>query len=149
MIEIAPGPIDPVELLRQFTASAVGAGAVVSFTGLVRSEGDDCRLWLDHHERLTIAAMRAVGAEACRRFAVTQVAAVHRVGDVGPGEPIVFVAAAARHRRQAFDAVDFTIDQLKGKVPLWKRETRGGISIWVEPRAEDHADAARWDATRG
>lgn len=149
MIAIAPDAIDPVALLSQFKDSASGAGAVVSFTGLVRSENDHCRLWLDHHERLTIAAIRAVADEARGRFGLTALAAVHRVGDVGPGEPIVFIAAAARHRRQAFDAVDFTIDQLKCKVPLWKRETRGGASRWVEPRDQDHVDAARWEGCGG
>jgi molybdopterin synthase catalytic subunit len=70
---------------------------------------------------------------------------VHRIGSLSVGDPIVFVAAAATHRRAAFDAVDFVMDRLKTSVPLWKRETRGDGDHWIEARGQDHGDAARWD----
>ncbi len=152
MIVLAPDAIDPAVLLADFARAAADAGAIVSFTGVVRSRyGDQAvtSLWLDHHEQLTRAAFAAIDHAARQRFAIDALAIVHRVGSVAPGEPIIFVAAAARHRRAAFDAVDFAMDRLKTDVPLWKCETRGDDRIWIEARPEDHADAARWEERLG
>ena len=146
MIVLAPDPIDPPALLAAFTRAAGGAGAIVSFSGIVRADDGVTDLWLDHHERLTLAAMEEVSAVAARRFGLVDLSIVHRVGSVAPGEPIVFVAAAASHRRAAFDAVDFVMDRLKTAVPLWKCERRGQDRKWVEARPQDHADAARWES---
>ena len=60
-------------------------------------------------------------------------------------EPIVFVAAAAVHRRAAFNAADYLMDQLKTGAPFWKREHGPAGSHWIEPRAEDYIDLSRWD----
>ena len=149
MIALAPDPIDPAALLADFTRSATGAGAIVSFSGIVRPDGGVRELWLDHHQRLTRAAFEALASETCQRFALADLAIVHRIGSVGPGEPIVFVAAAATHRRAAFAAVDFAMDRLKTGVPLWKRETRSDGSHWIDARAADHEDAARWTEYHG
>jgi molybdopterin synthase catalytic subunit len=62
-----------------------------------------------------------------------------------PGEAIVFVAAAARHRREAFEAADFLMDYLKSRAPFWKKESGAEGSRWIEPTARDKDDAARWD----
>ncbi len=69
---------------------------------------------------------------------------VHRSGLMMPGDPIVLVAAAARHRRDAFAAADFAMDHLKSNSWFWKREKAGGAWAWVEPRAQDHDDLTRW-----
>ena len=138
-------PIDPVALLGDFSRSVDGVGAIVSFTGVVRSEGGVALLWLDHHPRLTEQQIAVVVDQAMTRFALAALTVVHRVGGVAPGEPIVFMAAAARHRRAAFDAVDHVMDRLKTDVPLWKRETGDGGTRWVEARREDHEDRARWE----
>ena len=63
-----------------------------------------------------------------------------------PGERIVFVAAAAPHRRDALDACAYLIDRLKTDAPFWKRETRDGQASWVEARESDAAAAERWQA---
>ncbi len=144
MIALAPGPIDPADLLASFARSAGDAGAIASFSGIVRGAGGVTDLWLDHHPRLTPAALETLASEAEGRFAVTQLCIVHRIGAVAAGQPIVFAAAAASHRRAAFDAVDFVMDRLKTDMPLWKCERRGDKSCWIEARAQDHADAARW-----
>ena len=149
MIAVQAAPFEAAALLADFAARAAGAGAVASFTGLVRGENDGAAvsgLELDHHPRLTEKAIAAIGAEAVTRFQLIDVAIVHRFGALTPGEPIVFVAAAAAHRRAAFDAVDFVIDRLKTAVPLWKCESRGPARTWVEARPQDHADAARWES---
>ncbi len=61
-----------------------------------------------------------------------------------PGEPIVCVSAAALHRRDAIDAVDFCMDHLKSAAWFWKREKRADGWHWIEPREGDHRDLARW-----
>ena len=140
-------PIDPAALYDAFARSVDGAGAIVSFTGVVRGEGAAQELWLDHHPRLTEQAIGEVELEATRRFKLDGLRIVHRIGSVAAGEPIVFVAAAAQHRRAAFDVVDYVMDRLKTDVPLWKRETGAGGNRWIEARPEDHADRARWEMT--
>ena len=147
MSYLSPDPIDPAALLDAFARAAKGAGAIVSFIGVVRGEGEVQELWLDHHPRLTEQAIGEVEAEAKQRFELDALTILHRVGSVSPGEPIVFVAAAAHHRRAAFDAVDYMMDRLKTDAPLWKRETRASGARWIEARPEDHADRARWEMT--
>src|SRR5205085_4326266 len=97
----------PEEELGSFPVE--GAGAVASFTGLCRSVTKDGapveRMFLDHHPRLTEQSLLDIAASA-GRFGIEAVRVVHRCGEIAPGEAIVFVAAAAAHRRAAFDAVD-------------------------------------------
>ncbi len=148
MIGLSADAIDPAQLLADFTVEAAGAGAIASFTGLVRDAHDGLpveALWLDHHERLTAQAIDDIALAARLRFALTALAIVHRVGEVAAGQPIVFVAAAAPHRRAAFNAVDYVMDRLKTDVPLWKRETRSDGDHWIEARPDDHGDRARWE----
>ncbi len=152
MISVQEEPFDPVTCLAAFTAAASGAGAIVSFTGIVRGAHDGQAvdlLWLDHHERLTVVAVRAIEQDVRRHFELSAIAIIHRVGNLLPGDPIVFVAAAAEHRRAAFDAVDNVMDRLKTEAPFWKRERRGDGDHWIEARAVDHTDRARWDLARG
>ena len=144
MIRLAPDPIEPAALLADFTRATQRAGAIVSFSGIVRPDNGVTGLWLDHHERLTLAAVAALERDALARFELVDLIIVHRVGAVLAHEPIVFVAAAATHRRAAFDAVDFVLDRLKTDIPLWKCETRADGKSWVEARPHDHAHAARW-----
>ena len=69
----------------------------------------------------------------------------HRIGLILPGETVVFVAAASRHRRNAFLAADQMMDYLKARAPFWKKSHEADGARWVEPRAEDYIDASRWD----
>ncbi|MES2903336.1 MAG: molybdenum cofactor biosynthesis protein MoaE [Pseudomonadota bacterium] len=142
---LSTDPIDPVALLDHFTRAATGAGAIVSFTGIVRGDGGVSELWLDHHPGLTEQSIAAIDAETQARFAVDDLLIVHRIGRVGPGEPVVFLAAAAQHRRAAFEAVDYAMDRLKTDALLWKRETSGQGARWIEARPQDHDDRARWE----
>jgi molybdopterin synthase catalytic subunit len=145
MIGLSDEAIDPASLLAEFTSAASGSGAIVSFTGMVREEDGVTELWLDHHPRLTAQAVEEIAQEARKRFALDAVSIVHRTGSVGAGEPILFAAAAARHRRAAFDAVDYMMDRLKTDAPFWKREQGRRGTRWIEARREDHSDRARWE----
>ena len=141
-------PIAAEAELTAFLVAAEGAGAVVSFCGLARSVAKDGSaldfLHLDHHPRLTEASLKAIAEAGRDRFALTQVGVVHRHGAIWPGETIVFVAAAAPHRRAAFEGADYVMDRLKSDAIFWKREQGPDGVRWIEPTEDDRADLARW-----
>ena len=126
--------------------SAIGAhGAVASFIGHVRADDGVTTLLLDHHPVMTAAALDTLARAAAARWSLDGVTIIHRIGAMAPGDCIVLVATAARHRAAALDACAYCIDRLKTDVPLWKRETRGdGASYWVEPRDGDAARSDSW-----
>ena len=136
----------PGALLSAFTADRRDVGAVVSFTGLARADcGDETRLELEAYPGFTGREIERIAAEATARFSLLDLLIVHRIGEMTPGEAIVFVAAAARHRREAFEAADFMMDYLKSRAPFWKKESGADGSRWIEPTARDRDDANRWD----
>jgi molybdopterin synthase catalytic subunit len=148
MLEILDTPFDPSAALQQFTARASGSGAIVSFTGLVRAGAESdtvTRLHLQAYSPMTERGIQAAITRAEDQWDLTAITVMHRIGDMGPDEPIVFVAAASPHRRAAFEAVDFMMDYLKTQAIFWKKETRISGDRWIEPRAEDYNDANRWD----
>lgn len=152
-VSLSPDRLDATSELLRFSASANGDGAIASFTGVARTEnakGDAVQsLFLDHHPRLTLASMEAIADAACHRFAISRLRIVHRGGDVMPGDAIVFVAASARHRRAAIEAVDYMMDRLKTDAVFWKREDRNGAREWIEPTEADRAARSRWGADVG
>lgn len=143
-VRICPDSIDPPELQRSMAADPSVTGAVVSFTGYVRGEGI-AAMHLEHYPGMTEASIRATVASARRRWPLQDVQVVHRVGELFPGDPIVWVGVAARHRAAAFTGCEFVMDYLKVAAPLWKREQDlEGEWNWVEARASDVQRAGRW-----
>ncbi|WP_134727094.1 molybdenum cofactor biosynthesis protein MoaE [Paracoccus luteus] len=135
-------PFDAAALLDGFGA---GAGAVVTFTGLVRGDGGLAALDIEHYPGMTERALEAHARAAADRFGLTDVLVVHRHGHLAVGQPIMMVATAARHRRAAFDAADFLMDWLKSRAPFWKREIGpGGPGGWVAAKADDEDALSRW-----
>jgi molybdopterin synthase catalytic subunit len=134
----------PGTLIGPFTQANKGLGGVCTFVGEVRSDTAVEALELSHYEPLTLSGMEVLADDAERRFDLMGLLMVHRIGLMRPGEPIVCVSAAALHRRDAIDAVDFCMDHLKSAAWFWKRERRAGQWHWIEPRAADYADRARW-----
>jgi molybdopterin synthase catalytic subunit len=148
MILVSADEIDAAARLRAFEAEAGDAGAVVSFSGLVRpssGQGDMKILHLQAYSPMTENGIEAAMAEAKDRWPLSNAVVVHRIGDMRPGETIVFVATASKHRRAAFEAADFLMDYLKTKAVFWKREKTESTEVWIEPRDEDYADATRWE----
>lgn len=146
-LSITDAPFDPAKLLSRFTDGAHGAGAVVSFTGLVRSHsssGAVTRLHLQAYSPMTERGINQAADRACTRWPLDAVRIVHRIGDMAVREPIVFVATASAHRRAAFEAADYLMDYLKTEAIFWKKEFAGDTEHWIEPRAQDYADQARW-----
>jgi molybdopterin synthase catalytic subunit len=89
--------------------------------------------------------MQELAHITAKRWLLEGLLIIHRTGQMAPLEPIVLVAAAARHRRDALAAVDYAMDHLKSQSWFWKREQRGGVWSWIEPREQDYSDLARWD----
>ena len=150
-VRLADQPFAAERELAEFTAGLAGEGAVVSFLGIARAltaNGERMeRLVLDHHPRLTLRSLNEIAAAALERFDISSLRIVHRRGEVAPGETIVFVAAAAAHRRPAFEAADYVMDRLKTDAVFWKREDGPGGSHWIEPRDEDYSARERWNET--
>jgi molybdopterin synthase catalytic subunit len=143
-VRLLDHPFNPGQFVGPFTNAHPGLGGVCTFVGEVRGAGGVEALELSHYAPLTLPGMQALAGDAVNRFGLMGILVLHRTGLLHPGEPIVCVSAAASHRRAAFDAVDFTMDYLKSESWFWKREQRQGQWHWIEPRAEDYADKARW-----
>jgi molybdopterin synthase catalytic subunit len=143
-VRLITDSFDPCAELATFAAAHPEAGGVVSFTGQVRAGEGVEALELRHYAPLTLPGMKALAVAALARWPLSGLLAIHRIGEMRPGEAIVLVATAAPHRRAAFAAADFLMDHLKSESWFWKRELRGGTWHWIEPREEDLADLERW-----
>ena len=123
-----------------------GSGGVASFVGHVRGEGGLVAMTLEHYPAMTGDALEALADEAITRWALDGVTLIHRVGRLVPGDRIVLVATAARHRASALEACAYLIDRLKTGAPFWKKEEfADGRADWVEARTADDEAAQRWD----
>lgn len=134
--------------VRELTANRTDIGAVVTFTGTVRSEGSEgpiTSMTLEHYPGMTEAELAAVEAEARARWPLQASLVVHRFGPLKPGENIVLVVTASQHRLAAFEAAMFLMDYLKSRAPFWKKEAgTDGSGRWVDARECDSAALSRW-----
>lgn len=144
-VRLTSAPFDPTAELAGFSSAHAAAGGIASFIGQVRAGDGVEALELQHYEPLTLPAMRALAQDANRRWVLDGLLIVHRSGLMAPGDPIVLVAAASRHRRDGFAAAEFAMDHLKSESWFWKREKAGGEWRWIEPRAQDFEDIRRWE----
>lgn len=125
--------------------NGLGGGAVASFTGIARKDGDVIAIELEHFPGMTESSLGALVDEAVARWSLLGAVLIHRVGRIAVGEPIVLVGTAASHRAEALDACGFLIDRLKTGAPFWKKEYRSdGTSAWVDAKASDEARMRRW-----
>jgi molybdopterin synthase catalytic subunit len=138
MIRVQQADFDPGAELEQLTAHCAGrAGAVASFTGLVRDLNEGAavsRLVLEHYPGMTEKVLEALAAQAMTRWQLLDAVIIHRVGPLEPGDRIVFVAAASAHRKDAFRACEYMIDTLKTDAPFWKQEDTPEGRRWVAAR---------------
>lgn len=146
-VRVEPAAFDPGAELNALHAAQLGIGAVVGFVGYVRdfNEGQDVHgMFLEHYPGMTEKALQKIVEEAEQRWPLLRVEIVHRVGQLPPGEPIVFVGTASAHRQAAFDACNFIMDYLKTRAPFWKKEDTPDGARWVEGRSSDQDAAGRW-----
>ena len=134
MFEITSDQVD-VDALRRGLMDG-GCGGYTSFEGWVRNHHQGRAVSGLHYEAyadLAMAEGRKIIAEAGERFGPVRLACVHRVGDLAVGELAVWVGAAAPHRDEAFKACRYVIDELKQRLPIWKKEHYiEGESAWVD-----------------
>lgn len=128
-----------------FAAGAAGAGAVVTFTGLVRDNGGSLTaMEIEHYPGMTQSAISKIAAEAKARWDLTDVLVIHRYGLLAADEPIMMVATAARHRLAAFEAAEYLMDYLKSRAPFWKKEIGAQGPAWVAAKEADEEALKRW-----
>ena len=134
---ISAAPID-VRILREALEGA-GVGAVVCFEGRVRDHNDGRAVHgLSYQAYVELAQVEGlkIVAEARGRFAVERIVCVHRSGDLALGDVAVWAGVSAGHRAAAFEACRYVIDEVKARVPIWKREHYvAGDSEWLHPES--------------
>ena len=145
-VRLQTGPFVPGAELGAFCVGRAESGAVASFVGIARGEGGaTTALELEAYPGFTEVEIGKMVEAATARFSLHDALVIHRHGAIAPGEPIVMVATASAHRREAFEACDYLMDYLKSRAPFWKKEHGPDGARWVEPTARDLDDLARWD----
>ena len=144
-VRLLSEPLDPNPEIERLAMATPESGGVATFIGKVRGGDGVDALELQHYEPLTLPGMEALADQMFDRWPLDGILMLHRTGTLSTGEPIVCVSVASRHRRAAIEAVDFAMDHLKSAAWFWKREKRAGEWHWIEPRAEDYSDRARWE----
>jgi len=132
-VELVRAPIATAEIAASLKAPADGAQVV--FEGIVRDHsGGRATLYLEYeaYDAMALAGMRAIVAELRAHFPVDRVAMVHRLGRIEIGETAVVVIVTSAHRAAAFEACRYGIDELKRRVPIWKKEYFADGAVWAE-----------------
>ena len=139
----------PFDIGAETTAFAAGhkeMGAIVTFTGIVRDLPDDPlqAMEIEHYPGMTEAALTEIAQTAIDRWTLGDALVIHRYGRLVPGEMIMMVATASKHRKDAFEAAEYFMDYLKSRAPFWKREITDAGESWVASKAEDEDALTRW-----
>lgn len=144
-VRVQSEPFDFGAECANFGRGGRDVGAVVTFLGVVRDDsGRMARMEIEHYPGMTEKAIAAIAEEARARWSLADVLVIHRYGALAPGEAIMMVATAARHRIAAFEAAEFLMDYLKSRAPFWKKETGPDGATWVAAKDEDEDALARW-----
>ncbi|PLL14407.1 molybdenum cofactor biosynthesis protein MoaE [Tabrizicola sp. TH137] len=143
-IAVQEAAFDLGDEARAFAAGAAGAGAVVTFTGLVRGDGGMVAMEIEHYPGMTERAINVILRQAAERWSLTDALVIHRHGRLAVGEAIMMVATAAPHRADAFAAAEFLMDYLKSRAPFWKKEIGPDGAAWVAAKEADETALTRW-----
>lgn len=131
--------------LNAFATGVASAGAVVSFTGVVRDNGGDLvAMEIEHYPAMTEKAIAAMMGQAAARWSILDALVIHRFGRLAASEPIMMVLVASKHRVDAFEVAEFLMDYLKSRAPFWKKEISASGAAWVAAKDEDEAALGRW-----
>ena len=131
--------------IDEFVASikSGGMGALVTFIGVVRdnSKGRDVeRIEIQIYEEMAVKQLQAIRLDAITKFAVDDIAIVHRYGSIAVSDNIMMIAVGAGHRREAFEACRYILETIKEKVPLWKKEFTPEGDYWIEGEDYERAE---------
>jgi len=150
MISVQTQDFDIGALYQQVTASdnnPLGYGAIVTFVGKVRDfnlEQNVSGLSLEHYPGMTEKTLLNISQQAKNRWLIADPIIIHRVGDLQPGDQIVYIGVASAHRKAAFEACEFLIDYLKTQAPFWKKEQTEAGYQWIDARESDQQAATKW-----
>ncbi|MEO8244318.1 MAG: molybdenum cofactor biosynthesis protein MoaE [bacterium] len=144
-LSVQTDPFDLGAESNAFAATAQPAGAIVTFTGVVRdNDGSLAAMEIEHYPGMTERAIQAMMDQAMTRWTLTDALVIHRHGRLAAGEMIMMVATAARHRVAAFEAAEFLMDYLKSRAPFWKKEIGADGAEWVAATELDENALKRW-----
>ncbi len=145
-VVVQEAPFDFGAEAAGFAAGRTDMGAIVTFTGVVRDTGQDDLdvMEIEHYPGMTEKALEAIASEAMARWSLGDALVIHRFGRMAPGEQIMMVATAARHRKDAFEAAEYLMDYLKSRAPFWKKEHGRDGTSWVAAKDEDEEALTRW-----
>jgi len=151
MISIQTQDFSLADEYSSIRSRAGDAGAIVTFTGLVREiYGDNSTagavqsLFLEHYPGMTEKSLQNIQLQAEKRWPLLATSIIHRVGELHSHEQIVFVGTASAHRGAAFESAEFIMDFLKSEAPFWKKQKSSNESAWIESRETDKTALDRW-----
>tara|TARA_B100001093_G_C26590380_1_gene911218 strand:- start:2 stop:448 length:447 start_codon:yes stop_codon:yes gene_type:complete len=129
-----------------FATNQANMGAIVTFSGIVRSLADIRLSYMDieHYPAMTEKTITKIVNEAANRWSLGDILVIHRFGRLAPGDLIMMVATASKHRKEAFEAAEFLMDYLKSRAPFWKKEVTKHSRDWVVSKAADETALKRW-----
>lgn len=133
--------------IDRLTKGRNDVGAVVTFTGLCRCDGETGpirAMTLEHYPGMAEEELGRLEERARARWPLQDCLIVHRYGRLVPGDPIVLVVTLSTHREAAFEAASFLMDFLKTSAPFWKQEEGTDGEQWVDAKATDDAARDRW-----
>ena len=124
-------------------------GAIVNFVGVVRGFDEKNKveinsMTLEHYSGMTELEIEKIVTRSSRRWDITGVTVIHRVGKLLPSDQIVFVGVSSKHRQNAFDSCNFIMDWLKTKAPFWKVEENDHQKKWVDYNLSDDEATKKW-----
>lgn len=128
MIEITEDDFCPEEIIRN--AKSPACGAVVTFLGTVRDDGIR-EMVVEAYQEAALAELERIRDEAVCRFGLTSAHIIHRVGRLGLGENIALIVVSAAHRQEAFGGCSYILEELKSRVPIWKKEISEEDQRWI------------------
>lgn len=144
-VEVLSEPFDPWRRLQDYQAERLDAGrygATAVFVGTMRDfhAGDTVRdMTLEHYPGMTEKYLEQISRGAAERWRLLDSLILHRVGELAPNEPIVLVAVWSAHRKDAFEASRWLMEELKSRAPFWKRERLdAGGERWVEENTDGY-----------
>jgi len=150
MIKVQQNDFDIAKLYQQLTDNQLnpnGYGAIVTFVGKVRDFNQQqhvSAMALEHYPGMTEKSLQQIIEQAKARWPIGEPIIIHRVGELQPGDQIVYIGVTSAHRKAAFEACEFLIDYLKIKAPFWKKEQTDTGYQWVDARDLDQHAASKW-----
>ena len=133
LIALIDTPIDRAATIDAITYA--GAGAIVTFDGIVRDNADGKSVQYLEYEaypEMALEQMHLIVQQVRKRWDVDHIALIHRLGHMEIGETSILIVVASPHRAEAFEACRYIIDTVKNTVPIWKKEFYTDGSVWVE-----------------